>query len=125
MKVEIDGLTVLVTFKSSEVDDAEKEKREQIDAKLFKVQKLLELERNKTSQAARDDKNAKQETFSERMQLQLIRNIELHISNIHVRYEDDYSKPEHPFSAGFTLEAIEIKVITSVFFLNMTLHIKI
>lgn len=41
--------------------------------------------------------------------MQIIRNLELQISNIHIRYEDDFSKPEHPFSAGFTLNKIEIK----------------
>ena len=41
--------------------------------------------------------------------MQILRNIELNISSIHVRYEDDFSKPEHPFSAGFTLDSIEIK----------------
>ena len=42
--------------------------------------------------------------------MQIIRNLELQIQNIHIRYEDDYSKPEHPFSAGVTLDSIEIKV---------------
>lgn len=42
--------------------------------------------------------------------MQIIRNLELQIQNIHIRYEDDYSKPEHPFSAGITLDSIEIKV---------------
>ena len=41
--------------------------------------------------------------------MQILRNLELQISNIHIRYEDDFSKPEHPFSAGFTLNKIEIK----------------
>ena len=110
MKVNIDGLTVLVVPKSSVVYDAEKEKREQIDAKLFQVKKLLDLEKEKAAQTTQVDQSAQQDTFSERLQLQLIRNIELHISNLHVRYEDDFSKPDHPFSTGFTLNAIEIKV---------------
>ena len=50
------------------------------------------------------------DTFAERIQMQVIRNLELIIKNIHVRFEDDFSKPEHPFSAGITLDAIEIRV---------------
>ena len=42
--------------------------------------------------------------------MQVIRNIELEIRDLHVRFEDNYSKPEHPFSLGFTLKGIEIKV---------------
>jgi hypothetical protein len=58
-----------------------------------------------------DNKNSSepQDTFAERLQMQILRNLELQISNIHVRYEDDFSKPEHPFSAGITLSSIEIK----------------
>ena len=58
-----------------------------------------------------DNKNSSepQDTFAERLQMQILRNLELQISNIHVRYEDDFSKPEHPFSAGVTLSSIEIK----------------
>ena len=48
------------------------------------------------------------DTFTERLQMQILRNLELKISNIHIRYEDDFSKPEHPFSTGFTLNKIEI-----------------
>lgn len=43
--------------------------------------------------------------------MQILRNIELQISNIHIRYEDEFSKPEHPFSAGFTLDSIGIKTV--------------
>ena len=50
------------------------------------------------------------DSFTERLQMQIIRNLELQIQNLHLRYEDDFSKPEHPFSAGITLDAIEIKV---------------
>ena len=51
-----------------------------------------------------------QDTFAERVQMQIMRNIELQIKDIHVRYEDDCSKPDHPFTFGFTLSGIEIKV---------------
>jgi vacuolar protein sorting-associated protein 13A/C len=41
--------------------------------------------------------------------MQIMRNLELQIRNVHVRYEDNYTKPEHPFSFGITLNSIEIK----------------
>jgi vacuolar protein sorting-associated protein 13A/C len=52
---------------------------------------------------------AENDTFTERIQMQIMRNLELHIKDLHIRYEDNYSKPEHPFSFGFTLDSIEIK----------------
>ena len=114
VKVSIDGLTILIVPKSSTKYDAEREKKEQIDKKLNEVKKLNDIEAAKAEKNAGLDseKNveAKQDTFIEKIQLQVIRNLELQIKNIHIRYEDDFSKPEHPFSAGVTLDSIEIRV---------------
>lgn len=46
----------------------------------------------------------------ERTQLQIIRNLELSIRNIHVVYEDKSTKPNHPFAIGFTLNYITLHV---------------
>lgn len=44
------------------------------------------------------------------MQLQVIRNLELSIQNIHIVYEDRSTKPDHPFSFGITLNYIKLHV---------------
>ena len=46
----------------------------------------------------------------ERLQLQVIRNLELSIRNIHIVYEDRSTKPEHPFAFGITLNYITLHV---------------
>ncbi len=51
------------------------------------------------------------DTFVERMQLQIIRNLELSIRNIHIVYEDKSTKPNHPFAFGITLNYISFHVI--------------
>jgi len=114
VKVSIDGLTILVAPKSSISYDPEAEKKELHDNKLKELKRLVELEkekekdyRKKTADTTADENE--NDTFTERLQMQILRNLELHISNIHVRYEDNFSKPEHPFAAGVTLNSIEIK----------------
>lgn len=106
-------MTILVAPKSSGSYDADREKKEQRDRKLGEVKRLLELEKSKTQQQQGQEEAADSssggDTFTERIQMQVIRNLELTIKNIHVRYEDDFSKPEHPFAAGFTLDSIEIR----------------
>jgi hypothetical protein len=47
VKVNIDGLTVLIAPKSSVAYDEEKDNKEQRDKKLAEVKKLLEYEKNK------------------------------------------------------------------------------
>ena len=49
-------------------------------------------------------------TFAERMQLHVIRNLELMIQNIHIVYEDRITKPTHPFAVGITLNYIKLQV---------------
>lgn len=112
VKVSIDGLTILAAPKSSVQYNPENEKKEIRDIKLKELKKLLELEKSKVAESQHDEDSSgeKQDTFTERLQMQIMRNLELHIANIHIRYEDDFSKPEHPFSAGFTLSSIDIKV---------------
>lgn len=49
VKVSIDGLTILVSPKSSLTYDEDREKKESHDNKLNEVKRLLELEKNKES----------------------------------------------------------------------------
>lgn len=44
------------------------------------------------------------------MQLQVIRNLELSIQNIHIVYEDRTTKPNHPFAMGITLNYVKFYV---------------
>jgi vacuolar protein sorting-associated protein 13A/C len=55
------------------------------------------------------------DTFVERMQLQIIRNLELSIRNIHIVYEDKSTKPDHPFAFGITLNYISFHVTYSIY----------
>lgn len=50
------------------------------------------------------------DTLVERIQLAVIRNLELSIRNIHIVYEDQSTKPGHPFSMGITLNYITLHV---------------
>jgi hypothetical protein len=56
-------------------------------------------------------KNKNKDTFVERMQLQVIRNLELSIRNIHIVYEDKSTKPNHPFAFGITINYISFHVM--------------
>ena len=50
---------------------------------------------NKTSAA--DDQN---DPFFERLAKTIIKNLEVIITNVHIRYEDKQSNPGYPFAAG-------------------------
>lgn len=46
--------------------------------------------------------------FFEKFATSIVRNIQISISNIHIRYEDRVNNPEHPFSVGITLSQLHI-----------------
>lgn len=41
--------------------------------------------------------------------MQIIRNIQVKIQDIHIRYEDGVTNPECPFSVGFTLHNLSVQ----------------
>jgi len=49
------------------------------------------------------DKPPPNYTFLEKFITQIIKNVQVKITDIHIRYEDEVTKPERPFSMGITL----------------------
>ncbi|CAF4041164.1 unnamed protein product [Adineta steineri] len=111
-KVTIDGLFVLVIPKTEVEYDAQRDAKEKHEAKMKEVRKVEKLRKEKEAEknAKGNDKN--NDTLLERMQLQIIRNLELSIRNIHIVYEDKSTKPNHPFSFGITLNYISLHTTT-------------
>ncbi len=57
-----------------------------------------------------EDAAAAQDTFAEKMVTQVIKNLQVTVRDIHVRYEDEYTNRERPFAAGFTLNELSFQV---------------
>ncbi len=55
-------------------------------------------------------KEEKSDSFAEKMATQVIKNLQIKVSNIHVRYEDRFTNPEKPFSIGVTLKSLAFQV---------------
>lgn len=51
--------------------------------------------------------------FADRLVTKIIDNIEIHLHDVHVRFEDRKSRPEHPFSFGVTLQSLHAQVRAS------------
>ncbi|XP_055453879.1 intermembrane lipid transfer protein VPS13C isoform X3 [Psammomys obesus] len=48
-------------------------------------------------------KEAKKDTFLEKLATQVIKNVQVKVTDIHIKYEDDVTDPERPLSFGVTL----------------------
>ncbi|XP_067014210.2 intermembrane lipid transfer protein Vps13 [Anabrus simplex] len=49
------------------------------------------------------------DTFVEKLATQIIRNVQVKIRDIHIRYEDELACPERPFSIGITLHNLSVQ----------------
>ena len=49
--------------------------------------------------------------FAEKLVTQIVKNVQIVISNIHVRYEDVVTDPDVPVGAGITLAGLTVSVI--------------
>jgi len=55
-------------------------------------------------------KDAVKDTFAEKLFTNVVKNLELTITNIHIRYEDRVTNAACPFSLGVTLHELSCRV---------------
>ncbi|XP_028441459.1 vacuolar protein sorting-associated protein 13C isoform X1 [Perca flavescens] len=103
----LDGLYLLVVPGATIKYDAAKEEHYQQEAKQRELQRIEEA----LQTAARREKPAeeKKDTFVEKLATQVIKNLQVKISSIHLRYEDDLLDPQRPLSMGVTLSELSLQ----------------
>lgn len=102
VEASIDSLFLLVVPTQDVTYDVEKEEKNKQTAKQNEISrieniKLLDQQKNKM-----DQDNVK-DSFVEKLATQIIRNVQVNIKTIHIRYEDRVTFPNNPFSFGCTL----------------------
>nr|DBA28033.1 TPA: hypothetical protein GDO54_008453 [Pyxicephalus adspersus] len=103
----LDGVYLLIVPIASIKYDAEKEEKQLLEAK---QRELLRIEEAKQKVADQEKpKEEKQDTFVEKLVTQVIKNLQVKISNIHVRYEDDITNPQCPLSFGLSLQNLSLQ----------------
>ncbi|XP_030422004.1 vacuolar protein sorting-associated protein 13A isoform X1 [Gopherus evgoodei] len=103
----LDGVYLLIVPTASIKYDAEKEDRQLLEAKQRELQRI---ENAKQKIADQDKgKEEKQDTFVEKLVTQVIKNLQVKISNIHVRYEDDITNRDNPLSFGVSLQNLSLQ----------------
>uniref|UniRef100_A0A4W4GIM2 Vacuolar protein sorting 13 homolog C n=1 Tax=Electrophorus electricus TaxID=8005 RepID=A0A4W4GIM2_ELEEL len=101
----LDGLYLLVVPGATIKYDAAKEERYLQEVKQKELQRIEEA----LQLAAQKPQEDKKDTFAEKLATQVIKNLQVKITSIHVRYEDDISDPERPLSVGVTLSELSLQ----------------
>ncbi|XP_048251088.1 vacuolar protein sorting-associated protein 13A-like isoform X4 [Haliotis rufescens] len=101
---QLDGIYALAVPNAGIKYNAEKEEKAKQEAK---QKKLKQIEERKKAEADKDKpKEEKPDTFVEKMATQVIKNLQIKVNNIHVRYEDRFTNPKRPFAIGITLQEL-------------------
>ncbi|XP_054629023.1 vacuolar protein sorting-associated protein 13A isoform X2 [Dunckerocampus dactyliophorus] len=107
VEATLDGVYLLIVPTASIKYDQEKEEKQLQEARQRELQRIEE-----TKLKAAEIENPllqKQDTFVEKLVTQVIKNLQVKISNIHVRYEDDVTNPFCPLSFGVSLGNLSLQ----------------
>ncbi|XP_013138688.1 PREDICTED: vacuolar protein sorting-associated protein 13C [Papilio polytes] len=95
----------LIVNPSAEIKyDPEKEEKMALASKQAELARVEEAKKKE----AQKDQNKLDETFVEKLVTQIIKNVQLKITDIHIRYEDSITNPKAPFSFGITLHNLSV-----------------
>ncbi|CAG8518582.1 8655_t:CDS:10 [Ambispora gerdemannii] len=101
VKVFINNVYLLAVPRADTEYDPEEEERR---AQQLKEEKLANSELLQTTNAdISEEDNQKNQSFVTQLVTKIIDNLQISINNIHIRYEDKLSDPDHHFAVGLTL----------------------
>ncbi|KZT54406.1 DUF1162-domain-containing protein [Calocera cornea HHB12733] len=93
---------IAVPAAETKVDAAEDERRQQA-AKQEKLENAELLRLRSGQEDLSPEEEAKNQTFIAQLSTRVLNNLQITVKNVHIRYEDKLSVPDHPFAAGITL----------------------
>ncbi|RKF58530.1 Vacuolar protein sorting-associated protein 13 [Erysiphe neolycopersici] len=103
VQIQIKDVYVLAAPREdAEWNEEEEEKRRQA----LKIEKLesAEILKEPAQENLSQEEQQKNQSFTESLVTKIVDNIHITIKNIHIRYEDSISYPNHPFAIGVTLQ---------------------
>uniref|UniRef100_A0A8B9KTF7 Vacuolar protein sorting 13 homolog A n=1 Tax=Astyanax mexicanus TaxID=7994 RepID=A0A8B9KTF7_ASTMX len=109
VEATLDEVYLLIVPTASIKYDAEKEEKQLQEARQRELQRIEETKQKAAQQE--NPKTEKQDTFVEKLVTQVIKNLQVKISNIHVRYEDDVTNPNCPLSFGVSLQNLSLQLV--------------
>ncbi|TSO88122.1 Vacuolar protein sorting-associated protein 13A [Bagarius yarrelli] len=107
VEATLDEVYLLIVPTASIKYDAEKEEKQLQEARQRELQRIEETKLKAAEQE--NPKPEKQDTFVEKLVTQVIKNLQVKISNIHVRYEDSVTNPNVPLSFGVSLQNLSLQ----------------
>ncbi|BES95651.1 Vacuolar protein [Nesidiocoris tenuis] len=109
VKVEVERLYVLVVPNSDIKYDPGKDAKFRQDEKMAEVKKVEKAKKLELEKAR--PKQTEPSTFAEKLTANIIKNVQVTLKDIHIRFEDKFSNPGKTYAAGFTLDLLQVNSI--------------
>ncbi|XP_022429176.2 vacuolar protein sorting-associated protein 13A isoform X1 [Delphinapterus leucas] len=103
----LEDIYLLIVPSSRIKYDPLKEEKQLFEAKQQELKRIEEAKRKVADQEKH--RVEKQDTFTEKLITQIIKNLQVKISNIHIRYEDDVTNRDNPLSFGISLQNLSMQ----------------
>ncbi|XP_014442114.1 vacuolar protein sorting-associated protein 13A isoform X2 [Tupaia chinensis] len=87
--------------------DPLKEEKQLMEAKQKELKRIEDAKQKVVDQE--HHREEKQDTFAEKLVTQIIKNLQVKISDIHIRYEDDITNRDKPLSIGISLQNLSMQ----------------
>ena len=109
--IRIDGLHLLVTPNSAASYDAEAEQAASLDAKKNAIARYEASQSTSKASTPTTPPVPTTPGFAEKLVTQIVKNVQIVISNIHIRYEDVVTDIDMPLGAGITLAGLTVGML--------------
>ncbi|KAI6181597.1 Vacuolar protein sorting-associated protein 13C [Aphelenchoides besseyi] len=105
---DVEGLYLIVVPNKGVQYNEEKARKNEHENKQKALARLEENRKNR-----RKPKDPAADSFTEKLVAQIIKNLQVRIRNIHVRYEDEFTDRNRPFATGITLQSLNFETTDS------------
>ncbi|GKZ27080.1 hypothetical protein AbraCBS73388_003718, partial [Aspergillus brasiliensis] len=105
VKVDIEDVFLLAAPKEDQDYDPEEEEKRAHHLKMEKIESAEMLKERNTEGMSQEEQRRNQ-SFTQSLVTAVVDNLQISIKNVHFRYEDSISSPDHPFALGVTLKEL-------------------
>ncbi|KAL5628611.1 hypothetical protein BROUX41_003359 [Berkeleyomyces rouxiae] len=110
VKVLVEDVFLLASPKEQSNYDPDEEDRRQLRLKMERLDSA-EMLQERNREGLSQEEEHKTQSFTQSLITKIMDNVQVQIKNIHIRYEDSVSAPNHPFALGITLQ--EFSAVTT------------
>ncbi|XP_071479699.1 intermembrane lipid transfer protein VPS13A-like [Diadema antillarum] len=103
----LEGLYVVAVPNADIKYNAEKDEKQKFEAKQRTLQRVEEAKKKEKEKDK--PKDPKADSFAEKLAMQVVKNVQVKVCDIHVRYEDRTTNPKAPFALGATLRNLSLQ----------------